>query len=100
MTGADEEKCVQPGARQLAAANAAPRCTGRRKHGAGPCKAAAVNGYAVCRMHGARGGAPKGNTNRLVHGRRTKEVDADRHASRATLRAIQAMIAAINEGET
>jgi len=32
------------------------------------CQAPAVRGYSVCRMHGARGGAPKGNRNALKHG--------------------------------
>lgn len=32
------------------------------------CKNPAVNGYDVCRMHGAKGGAPKKNLNALVHG--------------------------------
>ena len=27
-----------------------------------------VRGYEVCRMHGAGGGAPKGNKNALKHG--------------------------------
>jgi hypothetical protein len=32
------------------------------------CRGAAVKGFAVCRMHGARGGAPKGNRNAWKHG--------------------------------
>lgn len=32
-----------------------------------------MNGYSVCRMHGARGGAPMGNKNALKHGRYSGE---------------------------
>jgi hypothetical protein len=36
--------------------------------------APAVNGWTVCRFHGARGGAPKGKRNgNYRHGGRTKE---------------------------
>jgi hypothetical protein len=28
-----------------------------------PCRSPAVRGYRACRMHGARGGAPKGKKN-------------------------------------
>jgi len=43
-----------------------------------PYKAPAVRGYSVCRMHGAGGGAPKGNRNALKHGGRSAEVTAAR----------------------
>jgi uncharacterized protein YjcR len=33
-----------------------------------PCRSPAVRGHRVCRMHGAGGGAPKGNRNGLKHG--------------------------------
>ena len=33
-----------------------------------PCRSPAVRGFQVCRMHGAGGGAPKGNCNALKHG--------------------------------
>ena len=41
----------------------APRCTARSKRTGQPCRAPAVKGSRVCRMHGARGGAPKGERN-------------------------------------
>jgi hypothetical protein len=41
----------------------APRCHARAKSTGQPCKAPAVNGWAVCRVHGASGGAPKGKGN-------------------------------------
>jgi hypothetical protein len=44
------------------------RCTAMSKHTGERCRQPAVPGYSVCRYHGAGGGAPKGNLNRLVHG--------------------------------
>jgi len=44
-------------------AHAAPRCTARSKRTGKPCCAPAVRGWEVCRMHGARGGAPVGKRN-------------------------------------
>ena len=58
----------------------APRCTAMSKRTRKPCQAPAVRGWTVCRFHGARGGAPKGerngayknglHTNEAVEGRR------------------------------
>src|SRR5215207_7935663 len=39
------------------------RCKARSKRTGKPCQSPAVSGWAVCRMHGARGGAPKGKAN-------------------------------------
>lgn len=51
-------------------ANAAPRCTATSKRTGLPCQAPALRGHRVCRSHGARGGAPKGEANgRYAHGR-------------------------------
>ncbi len=56
----------------------APRCTAHSKRTGRPCRSPAVKGYAVCRMHGARGGAPTGSANgRFRHGGRTKEAMAE-----------------------
>ena len=63
--------------------NQARRCRARSKRSGKPCQAPAVNGWAVCRMHGA--GAPKGNKNALRHGRYTGEALALRQAIRALL---------------
>jgi hypothetical protein len=53
------------------------RCTAHSKRTGLPCKSPAVKGYNVCRMHGARGGAPKGKANgRYVHGARTTQFKA------------------------
>ena len=55
-------------------AHAAPRCTAKSKRTGQPCRAPAVQGWRVCRMHGARGGAPDGDRNgNYRHGARSKE---------------------------
>ena len=58
----------------MQSAHNAPRCNAKSKRTGNRCGAPAVCGYRVCRMHGARGGAPpgKGNGN-YRHGTRTKE---------------------------
>lgn len=40
-----------------------PRCTATSKRTGKSCQAPAVTGWAVCRFHGAGGGAPKGKAN-------------------------------------
>jgi hypothetical protein len=55
-------------------AHAALRCQAKSKRSGLRCKSPAVRGYRVCRMHGARGGAPEGERNgNYRHGARTKE---------------------------
>jgi len=44
------------------------QCTATSKLSKKRCKNPAVIGFNVCRMHGARGGAPKKNLNAMVHG--------------------------------
>lgn len=39
----------------------APRCTATAKRTGERCKAPAVRGWRVCRVHGAGGGAPRGS---------------------------------------
>lgn len=59
----------------------APRCTATAKATGCRCKAPAVTGWRVCRMHGARGGAPFGPANgQWRHGNRTRASDAMRRA--------------------
>ena len=48
------------------------RCHAKSKRNGSPCQAPAMRGH-VCRMHGAGGGAPKGNRNALKHGGFTAE---------------------------
>ena len=55
-------------------AHASPRCTARSKRTGQPCRAPAVRGWTVCRMHGAGGGAGPGKVNpNWRHGGRTAE---------------------------
>jgi hypothetical protein len=57
----------------------APRCTAKSKRTGQRCKAPAVSGYTVCRFHGARGGAPKGNANGAwKHGHYSEAAKAER----------------------
>lgn len=59
----------------------APRCMATAKTTGCRCKGPAVKGWSVCRMHGARGGAPSGPANgRWSHGNRTRKADATRRA--------------------
>ncbi len=73
----------------------ASRCHARSKRSGLLCRAAAVRGHKVCRMHGAGGGAPKGNKNALKHGDFTaktmalrKEIAALGRMARETITAI------------
>ena len=60
--------------------NDAPRCRAIAKTTRQRCKAPAVNGWAVCRMHGAGGGAPKGKGNGMwQHGNRSLASTETRH---------------------
>jgi uncharacterized protein YjcR len=44
------------------------RCHAKSKRSGLQCRAPAVQGSSVCRMHGTGGGAPRGNRNALKHG--------------------------------
>ena len=58
----------------MQSAHDAPRCQAKSKRTGKPCRAPAVRGFRVCRMHGARGGAPAGKRNgNYRHGARSKE---------------------------
>jgi hypothetical protein len=46
-----------------------------------------MRGHSVCRMHGARGGAPKGNRNAVKHGACSAEALALGRQVRALARA-------------
>jgi hypothetical protein len=65
----------------MQSAHDAPRCKAKSKRTGKPCRAPAVRGCRVCRMHGARGGAPEGKRNgNFRHGGRTKDAtDASRY---------------------
>lgn len=65
-------------------AHDAPRCAARSKRSGLPCRAPAVRGWTVCRMHGAGGGAPSGEANpNWKHGGRSQELEAIRRLSEA-----------------
>jgi uncharacterized protein YjcR len=54
-----------------------------------------VRGHSVCRMHGAGGGAPKGNKNALKHGGSTAEAMALKKEIAALARLARETMAAI-----
>ena len=59
--------------------NLAPRCVARSKRSKKSCRAPAVRGWKVCRMHGAKGGAPKGSRNgNYRHGEYTQKALAEK----------------------
>lgn len=69
-----------------------PRCTAHSKRTGEPCRAPAVNGWRVCRMHGARGGAPKGAAHgQFRHGNFTCEAIKGR-------RMVSSLLASAREG--
>ena len=73
----------------------APRCSATSKRTKKPCMAPAVNGWTVCRFHGARGGAPKGNANgSYKSGLHTHEARAERRDFQDFLRLAKKTIAA------
>lgn len=54
-------------------ANAAPRCGATAKRTGQPCRAPAVTGWRVCRVHGAGGGQPPGPAHpNWCHGERSR----------------------------
>jgi uncharacterized protein YjcR len=58
------------------------RCHAKSKRSGLRCQAPAMRGHNVCRMHGAGGGAPKGNKNALKHGLYSAEAIEMRRAVR------------------
>jgi uncharacterized protein YjcR len=74
----------------------ASRCRAKSKRSGLQCRAPAVRGHSVCRMHGAGGGAPKGNKNALKHGdftgeglARKRRISALARMARETMGAIE-----------
>ncbi len=75
----------------------APRCVATSKRTGKPCQAPAVRGCAVCRFHGARGGAPKGAQNgNYKHGLYMNEAIAEHRALSALLRASRKSLDALS----
>lgn len=93
--GTDKKNLVQSHAsswqERLALANAAPRCHARRKFDGKSCCQAAVKGKTVCRMHGGKAGAPKGNKNRLLHGLYAKDTLKESQKTRAMIKQFKAI---------
>jgi uncharacterized protein YjcR len=73
----------------------ASRCHARSKRSGFQCRAPAVRGHDTCRMHGARGGAPRGNRNALKHGGFTAETMALKKEIAALARMARETMAAI-----
>jgi hypothetical protein len=72
------------------------RCHAKSKRSGLQCQAPAVRGRSVCRMHGAGGGARKGNRNALKNGEFTaenrilkREIAALTRMTRATMAEIE-----------
>ncbi|TPJ97431.1 hypothetical protein FJ872_32145 [Mesorhizobium sp. B2-5-9] len=73
----------------MQSAHASPRCSAKSKRSGQDCRSPAVKGWRVCRMHGARGGAPRGERHgQYKHGAYTCEVIAGRRALAALLAAM------------
>jgi uncharacterized protein YjcR len=72
------------------------RCHAKSKRSGFQCRAPAVRGHSVCRMHGAAGGAPRGNRNAIKHGEFAaktlalkREIQALARMARETMAAIE-----------
>jgi hypothetical protein len=79
----------------MQSAHDAPRCKAKSKRTGKRCRAPAVRGCHVCRMHGAGGGAPEGKRNgNFRHGRRTKEVTEASRYMRELLRLVRGLVEA------
>jgi len=73
----------------------APRCRARSKRSGKTCRAPAVRGWRVCRMHGANGGAPRGERNGAYrHGGYTIESIRRRRQVRDLLTAARDLVEA------
>ena len=94
----NEDRPDAPWTKALPAARLAPRCKARRKSDGGQCQGPAIHGRPVCRLHGGKGGGPRGAKNgRYVHGHHTKEAQAELQAARAEMRELRAMLRAADD---
>ncbi len=83
--------------KRVYAFQSAPRCTATSKRTRKPCQAPAVRGWAVCRFHGARGGAPKGKANGAYrHGLYTAEAVKERRWMQELLDEVREMVDGIS----
>jgi hypothetical protein len=75
----------------------ASRCHAKAKRAGQTCRCAAVKGWRVCRVHGARGGAPRGPKHgNYRHGERTREALETKRAMGALLRDVRDLCDLIN----
>ena len=83
-------------------AHAAPRCTAKSKRTGERCKAPAVKGWRVCRMHGAWGGHTAGSSHpSWKHGMRSREwIETRKHINELSREAkeIKALIKLVDGG--
>ena len=70
---------------------AARRCGARTRAGS-PCRAPAVAGCTRCRLHGATGGAPFGNSNRVTHGAFRAKAIQQRRREKQIMRSARKLI--------
>ena len=83
----------------LEAANAASRCTATSKRTGEPCRAPAVSGWRVCRVHGAGGGHAAGPTHpRWKHGLRSRAWVEERRRLNELVRETREIEALIRKG--
>lgn len=74
----------------------APRCEATSKRSRERCQAPAVRGWRVCRCHGARGGAPRGERNGSYrHGLYSNEALAYRREVSELLREARATMSMV-----
>ena len=77
----------------LEQARKAPRCHARCKHSKQPCHNPAIKGRGVCRMHGGKGGAPRGERHgNYRHGRRSIEALEMKREARIAARQLRELV--------
>ena len=70
----------------------APRCQAHSKRNGKQCRSPAVSGKRVCRMHGAAGGAPRGNSNARKYGLYTADAVKQRQVLADLIRTSREMV--------
>jgi uncharacterized protein YjcR len=71
------------------------RCRAKSKRSGLQCRAPAVRRSSVCRMHGAGGGAPRGNKNAWRHGNYSAEAIETRRTITALMRQTRQLVEAL-----
>ena len=88
---------VESDANPMQSAHSALRCRAKAKATGDPCKAPAVRGWQVCRMHGAGGGAPSGPCNGAwMHGDRSRVSEQDRRKIMALVKLARDCVSALD----